>query len=89
MGSSLAKEKKIKIADLTPKGRFFYYLRPSGEVIMRKVEDFDVLCFEKRAKDWYSAIVCCGLYRKIKWKTSVFLIELPVAQPLLIDSSYN
>ena len=77
MGSSLAKERKIKIADVTPKGRFFDYLKPSGDIIMRKVEDFDVLCFEMRAKDWYCAIVCCGLYTKNQMEKQCFSNRIP------------
>ena len=44
---------------------------------MRKVEDFDVLCFEMRAKDWYCAIVCCGLYTKNQMEKQCFSNRIP------------
>ena len=48
---------KIKIRDITPKEKSFDYLKPRGEIVIRKDEDFDIPVFEIRAEGWYSATV--------------------------------
>lgn len=33
------------------------YLKLTGEIVVKKDEEFDVSCFEIRANSWYSATV--------------------------------
>ena len=34
----------------------FDYLRPRGEILVKKDEDFHVICFEINDKGWFTAI---------------------------------
>ena len=55
MQQSLNKKTKIKIADCIPQNKCFDYLRPKGEVIMKKDNDFDALSLQIKGDCWVTA----------------------------------
>ena len=48
---------KLKIKSLVPEGEFFNHLRPKGEILIKKDEDFDIICFEIHVMVFFPAIV--------------------------------
>lgn len=82
MGSILTKiekNRKIKIVDVLPKGKYLDYQTRQGEIVIRKDEDFDIPCFNVRAKGWYSATVRLRSKLKVRWRVIVFMIKLLLA----------
>lgn len=77
--TKIKNNREIKIVDVLPKGKSFDYQTRQGEIVVRKDEDFDIPCFNVRAKGWYSATVCLRSKLKVRWRVSVFMIKLLVA----------
>ena len=91
MGSSLMtkKSRKIKIIDVTPKGKSFDYLRPKGEIVVIKDEDFDTSCFEIRAEGRYSATVRLWPKLNNQMESQCFHDRTPRCSSLSTDSGFD
>ena len=56
MRSVLAKKKRVKIKNLLPKEENMP--KASGEIVLRKDMDFDILCFDINIDGFYPARIC-------------------------------
>ena len=54
------------------------YLKLTGEIVVKKDEEFDVSCFEIRANSWYSATVRLWPKKENQIKFHAFSERTPV-----------
>ena len=88
MGSDLVK-KKIKIIDVMLKGKKYDYLRPKGEIILQRDEDFDVICFDIREEGWCTNTVYLWPRQKNQIKLQFFSDRTPRCSSISTDSGLD
>lgn len=88
MGSILTairKNRMVKIVDVMAKGKSSDYpLRPGGEIIARKDEDFDI-----RSEGWYSATVRLWPKPKSQIESQCFQKRTPCCSSISRDSGFD
>ena len=58
MGSFQSNKNQVKIKNLLPKRKEFFYFNTSGEITLKKDVDFDILCFEINLEGHYLMLMC-------------------------------
>ena len=66
-----------------------YPLRPGGEIIARKDEDFDIRCFDIRSEGWYSATVRLWPKPKSQIESQCFQERTPCCSSISRDSGFD
>ena len=57
MGSIHSRREKVKIKNNLPQGSEFSHLNIRGEIILRRDQDFNILCFEIKFEDYSPTVV--------------------------------
>ena len=57
MGSIHSRREKVKIKNMLPRGSEFSHLNKRGEILLRRDQDFDILCFEIKFERYFLTVV--------------------------------